>query len=178
MVRHFIRPRRYAIPRLVALVGLLAMVRPEALRAQEDDTFTAAQRAEIRAVPLTMDLSRRAYGVTMDMMALVKADPKLRNAFIATMGASLDETVKMLDAHPGMVGLVHAARFASVRDYEIANMAFVSAYSARKVSSSEQLDPQHLTSPAQVAFIRSHQAELTKLMATMPLLVPHTTAPD
>ena len=173
-----LRSRRSVIPRLVALAGLLAIAHPTTVQAQQNDMPSDAQSAEIRAVPLTMDLSRRAYGVTADMMSLVKADPELQKAFLATMGAGLDATVRTLTGQPKIAALVRAARSKSVREYEIANMAFVTAYAVGNADPGEQLDPQHLTSPAQIAFVRAHKAELTKLMANMPLLVPHTTALD
>lgn len=134
-------------------------------QAQKEDLHDA-----IRGYQLTEDNVDKVIAATQKMHALEKSNPQLAAAMQREHGAgdakSVDEVASRMDAMPPVKAILSSAGI-SARDYVLTTFTLMEAGAAYQIQKAGKLPPNSElakdVSPANLAYIGSHQAQLRAL---------------
>ena len=151
-----------ALPYTAAVLGFPGTARP--LVAEHGIALSPSERAEATGYVLSIDKARPFVVPGADLTRRLAADPAFHAATADVAGQGLTVQAARLERVPQAAAALHAARF-TTHDYAVGSRAFrdalmVAGMQARGSAIPPEMDAMFPASPAQVAFVTAHRAEL------------------
>jgi hypothetical protein len=150
------------------VVSSAAGLNAQAKRAASDD----ADQKELYNYVLTLDKIQRFAGVQKDLEALEKSNPQLAKTMDSddSNGKNISQLAQNMEKYPPVIAVLRKNGL-TTREYAVGILTLMQAGMAvgfKKAGTYKEYPPEmlKLVSPANLAFVEQHYADITKAMPT------------